>query len=223
MKQVQMTSAMLVFILLGWISNAHATCILFTDQVAWQADVLDSGYNITSIDFENATTWPSGHIVQAGDVLFLSPVMPLLVDSSYGIPYNSGNVLYPTHNQPIAIELPGNVYAFGFDLGDLAGPIPSLYSPPTLSDVVLSTGDVFAGPYEGNAHPTFAFFGICSDLPITSLSITPQGSIEAIIDNFSYAQAAVPAPEPSSLLLLSSGVFGFVANIWRNRRRYEER
>lgn len=221
MKRIQMTSAILAFLLLGSITQASATSMLFTDQTAWEAEVMGAGYNTTTIDFENTQTWPSGHVVQAGDVLFLSPIMPLEVRTDYGIPYDSGKVLYPTHNQPITVELPDDVYAFGFDLGDLGGLAPPFYSPPTLSNVVLSTGEVFAGPYEGNPHANFAFFGIYSDLPITSLSMWPHGTIEAVIDNFTYAQAAVPAPEPSSLLLLSSGIFGLVA--WRNRRRSQGR
>ena len=221
MKRIQMSGVTLVVVLLGWISHAHATSILYTDQSAWQADVLGSGYISTSIDFEQATVSSNNLSVTAGDVTFSALFLPLAVTSNYGIPYNSGSVLYITHNQPLQIELPSNVYAFGFDLGEL-GPVPGFDSTATLSNVVLSTGDVFAGPYGGNIFPIFAFFGFCSDLAITSLSMSPHAFVEPILDNFTYAQAAIPSPEPSSLLLLlSSGLFGLVANIWRTRRRQE--
>lgn len=217
MERIQMTAVTLVLLLLGWISNSRASAILFTDQSAWQAEVLGVGYSSTTVDFEN-TISPDFSTVIAGDVIFSSPGIPLEV-RDYGIPYGSGMVLYPAFNQPIQIELPGSVYAFGFDLGDLGGLELPLYSPPTLSDVVLSTGEVFAGPYVGNPFPTFAFFGFLSDLAITSLSMWPHGTVEAIIDNFTYAQDPTPVPEPASMLLLSSGILGLVANHWRNRRR----
>ena len=215
-----MSGVTLVCILLGWVLNVHASAIMYTNRSAWQADVLGVGYNSTSIDFEQ-TTVSSNHLsVTAGEVTFSSLFLPLEVTSYYGIPYNAGNVLYPTHNQPLQIELPSNVYAFGFDLGELE-PLLGFDSTATLSNVILSTGDVFAGPYGGTIFPTFAFFGFFSDLSITSLSMSPHALVEPILDNFTYAQAAIPSPEPSSLLLLSSGLFGLVANVWRNRRRQE--
>lgn len=217
MKRLQMSGVTLVVVLLGWISNAHATCILYTDQSAWQADVSGGGYNSTIIDFEQATVSSDHLSVTAGAVTFSSLFLPLEVTSHYGIPYGAGKVLYPTHNQPLQIELPSNVYAFGFDLGELE-PF-GFDSTATLSNVVLSTGAVFAGPYSGNIFPTFAFFGFFSDLPIASLSMAPHALVEPILDNFTYAQAAIASPEPSSLLLLSSGLIGLVANVWRNRRR----
>lgn len=216
MKRIQMTAVMLVLLLLGWIADSRASTILFTDQSAWEAEVVNGGYGLTTIDFTN-TVSQNFYTVMAGDVIFSSDGVPLEV-ADYGIPYGSGKVLYPTHNQPIKIDLPDSVYAFGCDLGDLGGLIPPLYSPPTLSDIVLSTGEIFAGPYQGNPFPTFAFFGFLSDSAITSLSLWPHGSIEAIIDNFSYAQAASPAPEPASLVLLISGLVGLVGQRRWNRR-----
>ena len=220
MRRIHMSGVTLVCILLGWVLNVHASAIMYTNKSAWQAEVMGLGYSLTSIDFENAAMSSDLFSVTSGGVIFSSPGVPLEVTSYYGIPYNAGNVLYPSHNQALQIELPSSVYAFGFDLGEL-WPLSGNDATATLSNVVLSTGDVFAGPYGGNLFPTFAFFGFCSDLSITSLSMSPHALVEPILDNFTYAQAAIPSPEPSSLLLLSSGLFGLVANVWRNRRRQE--
>jgi len=222
MRQIQMSGVTVVCILVGWVLSAHASTIMYTNQSAWKAEVLGSGYagySLTSIDFEN-TTKADPYTVTAADVIFASPDVSLEVREDYGVPYGSGKVLYPAFNQPLQIELPSSVYAFGFDLGEL-GPILGYDATATLSNVVLSTGDAFAGPYAGNPFPSFAFFGFCSDLPITSLSMWPRALVEPILDNFIYARAPIPSPEPSSLLLLSSGLFGLVANAWRNRRRQE--
>lgn len=218
MRRIQMLGITLAFIVLGYTSMTHASAIIYTDQSEWEADVLGAGFNLKNIDFENAIVSAADYTVTAGDVIFSSPGIPLEVREDYGIPYNSGNVLYPAFNQTIQVELPGSVYAFGFDLGELE-PLQGFDSVATLSNVILSTGDVFAGPYEGNPYPTFAFFGFYSDLPIASLSLSPHALVEPILDNFNYAQAAAPVPEPSSLVLLSSGLLGLMASVWRNRRR----
>lgn len=217
MKRIRISGVTLVFVLLWWIANAHASAVMYTDQAAWMAKVLESEYSVTNIDFEQTTISSDFLSVTAGDVIFTSHIW-LEVGDGYGIPYNAGKVLYPTHNQSIDVKLPPHVYAFGFDLGELE-PILGYTSTATLSNVVLSTGDVFAGPYPGNPYPTFAFFGFFSDLPVTSLSMHPHALVEAILDNFSYAQAAVPAPEPTSLLLFCSGIIGIAAHRWRGRHR----
>lgn len=204
---------------------------MFTDRTAWDAEVLGEGFSLTNIDFENTISSISGGsdwnttvwTVTAGDVAFSSRYAPLEVIGA-GAPYGSGEALYPSHNQPIQIELQSSVYAFGFDLGELSYFVNPPY-PPTLSNVVLSNGDVFAGPYDGisfpygDPSPTYAFFGFSSDLPITSLSMWLHASVEPILDNFTYAQS-VPAPEPSTMLLICSGLFGLVASGWRNLRRH---
>lgn len=219
MKRIQMSGVALVFILLGWISCAHASAIMFTDRSAWQTEISGLGYSLTNIDFENATTSSDFSSVTAGDVVFsCNPGDPLLISGQIGSPYDSGKVLYPFFNQPIQVELPGSVYAFGFDLGEYQGTID--ISQPILWSVELSTGDAFIGPYYGDFFPTLSFFGFYSDFPITSLSMLGGATmLDVVFDNFTYAQATAPVPEPSSLLLLSSGIFGFVANAWRNRRR----
>ncbi|KJS03211.1 MAG: hypothetical protein VR65_03050 [Desulfobulbaceae bacterium BRH_c16a] len=218
MRRIQILGVTMVIICLGCTSNAGAGSVMYTDQAAWQNEVLNSGYDVTNIGFEN-TVSPDFYTVTAGDVVFSSYDLPLIVDDFYGIPYNSGKVLYPFFNQAIQVALPGSVYAFGFDLGEIFLGPDFIDVVPTLGNVALSTGEIFAGPYEGNTFPTFAFFGFCSDIPITFFSMHPHALVEPIIDNFRYAQAAVPTPEPSSLLLLGSGLFGLASYLRRNRRR----
>jgi hypothetical protein len=215
MKRIQMLRIAMVLILLGCTSSAGAGTVMFTDQSAWLSEVMNSGYNLTNIDFEEVTVSADHTTVTAGDVVFSSSYgLPLEVVELYGIPYDAGMVLYPFFKQTIHVALPGGVYAFGFDLGEI------FLSPdfvPTLNDVILSTGEIFPGPYQGNAFPTFAFFGFCSDLPITYFSMFPSAIVEPIIDNFRYAQAAVPTPEPSSLVLLGFGLFGLASFVRRRR------
>jgi hypothetical protein len=126
--------------------------------------------------------------------------------------------LYPAFNQPIQVFFPSGVFSFGFDLGEFLH-IPGDSQPPTLADVEFSTGDMFAGPFAGRFYPAFAFFGFLSDASITSVSMHPHATVEPIIDNFTYAQAATPVPEPTSLLLVATGLSGLAGHAWRKRRR----
>jgi PEP-CTERM putative exosortase interaction domain len=194
----------------GYAANARAVTILYPDRPAWQTTVAGLGYGMTNIDFENVTK-PDLFTVTAGDVIFYD------INHSGGLHtvnsptgYNSGKVLDFFVTAPVLVTLPGNVYAFGLDLGEFSPLSPPFYFPPTLSNVALSTGETFPGPYQGNPYPIFGFFGFLSDVPITSVSMLPHAITEAMIDNFTYAQRVTPVPEPSTMLLLGSGLAGLV-------------
>lgn len=205
-------------LLFVFITNSEATTVMFTDESAWQKDVISAGYQVTNIDFESGVTRTDyGNIVRAGEVVFISmsPGVPLDLSPDLGIPYGSGTVLYPFMNQEIYVDLPDDTYAIGFDLGMFGGSANN--DVPTLDYVSFSTGEFFGG-YYGNPFPTYAFFGFLSDdRALTALRMHPHSSYaEPILDNFRYAQhiaLAAPVPEPASLMLLVSGFFS--VGVWR--------
>lgn len=217
MRRMYWLSVLMVLAWLGCAANSRADTIMFTDRDAWEAAVVALGYNLTNIDFENATTSADHTSVTVSNVVFTDDLSRTLNVTDSPTAYNSGKVLDFFMNQPVDVSLPTSVYAFGFDLGEIY--VIRNQPPLTLNNVALSNGEVFAGPFQGNPYPNFSFFGFLSDAPISGLSMRPHSLVEPFLDNFTYAQQATPVPEPSSMLLLCSGLLGLASHSWKNRRR----
>jgi len=106
----------------------------------------------------------------------------------------------------------------------LVGPCgPAQGGRPGQVTLVLSSGEVVvsAGPM-----PPLQFIGVISTVPVTGFTTAILPSF-SVVDNFSFGPSTTPSqiPEPSVLLLLSTGLLGAIAqrrhdkpSLPRNRR-----
>jgi len=110
----------------------------------------------------------------------------------------------------IDITLPANIYAIAFMISTVSG-----FGSPVveLNDHILNNSN-FQIVIPNSSSPQF--FGILSNVPLTSLFVGNIGAGGAVrLDSFELGQAS-PTPEGSSLALIGSGLvlFGFL----RHRR-----
>jgi len=225
--RVRAMAVVLVLLLLGCTANALATAITFTDRASWQSAVDALSYNSTNIGFENATR---AYVPLSHTVTIASDGVTIVDNSLYSTDvYNSGGgnfILDFVFSIPVLITMPNNVYAFGLDYGSTGGGSWEDYQCG-LDNVNLSTGETlgsFNGTCPGylkllSGAPIIGnFAGVISDTPISSMNafIYSQEANPAI-DNFTFAQAQ-PVPEPSSILLLVSGLLGLVGYEWHKKK-----
>lgn len=97
----------------------------------------------------------------------------------------------------------GGAYSVGFTYNTINGS----GLPLTIS---LDNGDTFTVSDPGN---TGAFFGLVSTTPFTTVSLGDQG-VGIDVGRFEYSTTS-PVPEPSSLLLLGTGLVGGLGAVRR--------
>jgi hypothetical protein len=147
-------------------------------------------YDIMVLD-TSAAQWSQYYNFGTGDALALPMNRP---NSGSSLPY-------------IQISLPTPVTAFSMNL--FTG------SPNALNYTITVAGTPYT--VATYAVPTPAFWGVTSDTPISTITLTLQGttymgSSTAFLDNFQFGSAALEqAPEAATFLLIGSGLIGIIA------------
>lgn len=150
-------------------------------------------YDIMVVD-TTAPQWSQYYNFGTGDSLALPEDRP---NSGSSLPY-------------IQISLPTPVTALGMDL--FSG------SPNGLSYTVTVAGTPYT--VATNPAPTPAFFGVTSDTPFSTITLSLQGTVFngdslAFLGDFQYGAAALDqmgqAPEAATFLLIGSGLIGLIA------------
>ena len=210
---------------------AHSTTITtYSDPNAWQTAATAQ----QTITFEGlaptdgSATYSGATGLTTGGVEFIGYTSSgaswiQVIDTNVSQWYNFGSndALVQNMDRPTAgsalpyvqIVLPANVTAVGMDLFTV--------SPNALNYSITVAGNQYTVPTE--ARPTEAFFGITSTAPISSLTLTLQGtayngSTNALLDNFQYGTADVSqAPEGATFVLIGSGLIAIAGlrKFWR--------
>lgn len=103
------------------------------------------------------------------------------------------------------------IVAFGININTFAT-APGSYGIMTdLLDAALSGFDPFPG------FGTGQFVGLTLDTPFTSVTFANPSDFTYTLDDLTYASASA-VPEPATLVLLGSGLFGMAACVRRRRR-----
>lgn len=187
------------FLLALWIapSPSHGSLVTYTSRVAYDAATM----NNQLVDFEGLDTV----------VTFYNPFTSGGVTFGSTTPGSTGNVWYAPNawygNASDALTIQaGSPNEFTIDL-----PVTSTYTSVGVDLFMFSGSDTLTittpdgSSTSISATNSYTFLGFTSTIPFSSLTITGGGSNFGI-DNFDFGDAIVQVPEPSSAVVILSGL-----------------
>jgi hypothetical protein len=225
-KMKKITAILIVAMMLCLASNASAALIVYTDQSAWSSAISALGGSIDiSEDFNSFTTDTS--LAVAGGVDFGSFTLEQTagaIGSEIDVPPYDAN--WQGNGTPFAAIWGGStrVNEVVFDsqvlgFGGLVNPFGTIFTLSTNLTASLS-GDTAVWA----SGTTATFLGVAvDDVASAFISATWSGgggfrvTQSFGIDDFQAATAGAPIPEPSTMLLLGSGLAGL--GFFRRRRK----
>jgi len=207
------------------VTPAYSTIVTYNDFASWSAatsgdQVIDfsgkaNGGGIQ--DYSNATgvAYPDVQFTGIIPNGYALDVVDTTIWTSYS--FGTGEALMQPINAPtgvpyIHVVFTTPVTAFASDL--------FTHSSPGMTFDITLLGTTYTVGTNTAAPPTF--WGITSDTPISSVDFalegtTPSGGSVALLDNFRYGTASASGgpppdqtPEAATLLLIGSGLLGFV-------------
>ena len=164
-------------------------------------DTLPNGTLITSLD--GITYLPS---TGPGTALVTSAFLPLSPPNTLGESINGFFLATDT----MTFIFPSPVFAFGISINTFDTSTGGYLATDNLGDVIQSHFDPFPG------FGTGEFIGFNTTNGFTSITITAPGGFAFTLDDLAYSFSPGGVPEPGSLFLLGTGLFG-LARVARKR------
>lgn len=212
-------------------SPSYALTTAFSDRTAWDG-AMGSQTTLDFTGFSSGGTNPTyrqySFPLSYNGVVFNDTFIGYHPGRLFGIgpayptdaPYHTTEYLNwdnAINGNMLIITLPGMVSGIGFDFGMFSGSVSQFI-------IDLGNGESFSVYSASNAY---SFFGAVTDTPFLNFSIRAGSQVLGwpTIDNLSYGTSgstgggASAVPEPSTLLLLGSGIAGLGLTMLRKFRK----
>jgi hypothetical protein len=200
---------------IGLANPGRADVILYTNRAAFNdATTAATTFNFDSLTPQNSFVLYGSSVTTNGMTFTTTNNSLYAIGRDYlgGVfAFNGANAVLQDNLNPsnLTATLPPGVTAFGVDLG-------SEFTITGTGTLTLASGTNFSFPITIPGRPNLGFFGVTSDSPITSFTIT-TGDFGL---SFADVTRATAVPEPSSMaLFVLSGVA--LAGFRRLSRRSE--
>ena len=206
-------------LLLTIMPPAAAGSFVYTSLTAWQSS---SPGGTTALDFESTAPGYFG-LFSSGVFSITSTGSGLYVLNGAAAGTGSGHYLTTSGGTDVIIALASGVYGVGFNLGSNSSAAATASIVGIDANGVRYTTSAFTT--SGPAGPA-AFWGLRSDVQLTSVKIVFTSTIQPQVDNLWYSNTTLPSqgpviPEPGTWWLSGSGFLFFLFTRAFNARSAE--